>query len=101
MAKDISIKNPSEQRLNQAGVDTGSFYWLRCWDRRIWTRRGYRRRYFYTFMHSNGQTLATSQPIDNRGDRDDVVNGLLENRIHMAIWQNADGSEVTRKFTVD
>lgn len=77
-----------------------SFYWIKCWDRMQWTRRGRRRRYYYSVMHSNGEILSTSQGIDNRSDRDAVARGLLSDGIHMVSWVDSQGREETRDFAV-
>lgn len=95
-----SCGSPSGERVKQDGGRPGSFYWIKCWDRRRWTRKGYRRQFYYTFMSSNGQVLATSEGLNNRRDRDVVVQGLLRDKLQMAVWVDKDGYEITRYFMI-
>jgi len=78
--------------------DTGNFYWIKCWDVKEGIFR--RRRYYYTIMHSNGNKLGTSQGIDNRKDRDEVVRGIMQKGIHMVQWVDSQGLEIARDFKV-
>jgi uncharacterized protein YegP (UPF0339 family) len=74
----------------------GDYYWIRCWERRKLLRK---RQYYYSFMHSNGKVLATSEGINSREHRDAVVRGLMEHGIEKVLWEDAAGEVVTQLFS--
>ena len=97
--ENAGITGPGEVK-DARGNKPVEYYWIECWEKIVWTKRGLGLRFFYTFMHSNGNKLATSQPIDNRKDRDNVVKGILVDGFVKALWTDWKGNIITHEFCV-